>query len=772
MAGRPGHTGYCVPFVRPPVCHPPPAHCHLPPMDNKRLILTMVLAAGLILLWTPAVTWLGTQLGYDMTAARRTVEPTPAETAGDDAVTGDAAGETVAAGEVPATRPATRAVASGTTGGGSAVSAAPGGLRVTSAPAGDGGAVVLGPAGEKPDPRYPLRLELTPTGAAVASATLGRFREEVDNPAAYVFETPVTVGDETYRTLAVQTVTVDGRAVELADAAFRLVEGDQASATYAATVGDDAGDVLEVRRTYAIAPADPAAPDAGPAGYEVAVSTSFANLTDRELKVGSTIAGPAMPPRELERGIDRQVVGGYAAKNGVVGRVQGVDYFTADAPTADFTRDGDGELPLLWAGAESVYFAGIVRPVAPEGGSADGQIAKVEARLLNPSDLTSKHVVALTFDTAERTIAPGGTATLDLKTYFGPKWRRVLDNDYYGATGVRLDKLLVAPSYCPLSFEWLVGPMVWLLSVFHAVTRDWGLAIIGLVVLVRFCLHPITKRAQINMMKMGKLGPEVERLKKKHGEDKEALNKDVMALYKTQGAAPILGCLPMFLQTPIWIALWQALNSTFELRHAPFLYGFTWIDDLSKPDHLVNFADFGVAPFDLFFLHFSGLNLLPVLLGVVFYLQMKFQPQPATMTPEQEQQQKIMKVMMPLLFPLFLYASPSGLCLYILTSTTIGIFENKRIRAHVKEQERLEAEGLVAVDGDAKVAAIDAGSWGKGDGERPNGKAKGGRGKRPGRTPAEPEKPVGKVAAWWRDLQEKAEQIQRDAQKGGSRKPR
>ena len=116
-----------------------------------------------------------------------------------------------------------------------------------------------------------------------------------------------------------------------------------------------------------------------------------------------------------------------------------------------------------------------------------------------------------------------------------------------------------------------------------------ALAIIGLVILVRSLLHPITKRSQISMLRMGKLGPEMERLKKHYGDDKDGLNKAMMQLYKDQGIGMYLGCLPMFLQMPIWIALWSALNTTFELRQAPFLWGWTWIDDLARPDALIQF---------------------------------------------------------------------------------------------------------------------------------------------------------------------------------------
>jgi membrane protein insertase Oxa1/YidC/SpoIIIJ len=97
-------------------------------------------------------------------------------------------------------------------------------------------------------------------------------------------------------------------------------------------------------------------------------------------------------------------------------------------------------------------------------------------------------------------------------------------------------------------------------------------------------------------------------------------------------------------------------------------------------------------------LHIDGLNLLPIMMGVVFYINQKFMPQPVALKPEQAQQQKMMKWMSVMLFPLMLYSSPSGLNLYIFTSTLIGIFEAKRVRAHIKEREEREKQTLVIVD--------------------------------------------------------------------------
>ena len=235
------------------------------------------------------------------------------------------------------------------------------------------------------------------------------------------------------------------------------------------------------------------------------------------------------------------------------------------------------------------------------------------------------------------------------------------------------------------------------MTTFHLILRDWGLAIIALVLVVRTLLHPITKRSQRSMMRMTKLGPEMERLKKKYGDDKDAMSKAMGEFYREHGLAALpLGCLPMFLQTPIWIALYSTLQAEFSLRHAPFLEFFgvhlTWISDLARPDNLIDFGQ----PVPLVFFTIHGINLLPLLLAVVFFFQMKFQPQPVATTPEQASQQKLMKWIMVLMFPLFLYKAPSGLNIYIITSTLIGIFESKRIRDQLKAEE--EAKPVEIVD--------------------------------------------------------------------------
>jgi YidC/Oxa1 family membrane protein insertase len=172
------------------------------------------------------------------------------------------------------------------------------------------------------------------------------------------------------------------------------------------------------------------------------------------------------------------------------------------------------------------------------------------------------------------------------------------------------------------------------------------------------------------------------------------MNKKLMELYREQGASPIMGFLPMFVQMPIWIALWSAIYTSIDLRGAAFLP--FWITDLSVPDMLIRWP---AVTIPLVGWQVGALNLLPILMGVAFYLQQKLTPmqQPSAATnPQLAQQQKIMAIMMPLMFPLMLYTAPSGVNLYIMSSTFAGVIEQYAIKKHIREREEQESQGLIS----------------------------------------------------------------------------
>jgi YidC/Oxa1 family membrane protein insertase len=232
----------------------------------------------------------------------------------------------------------------------------------------------------------------------------------------------------------------------------------------------------------------------------------------------------------------------------------------------------------------------------------------------------------------------------------------------------------------------ILAAMKWM----YGFIPNYGVVIIILVFLVRLILHPITRKSQVAMSKFGKLAPMAEEIKRKYADNKAELNKQLMQLYRKQGASPIMGFLPMLLQMPIWIALYGAIYASIDLRGAAFLP--VWITDLSAPDAVVRFATVTVP---LVGWKIDALNLLPILMGVAFYLQQKLTPQAPAANPQAAQQQKMMMIMMPVMFPLMFYNGPSGLNLYIMASTFAGVVEQYFIKKHIREQEQQDISGVV-----------------------------------------------------------------------------
>lgn len=717
-------------------------------MDNRRLLLVILISIPIVLLWEPLIVFVGRQLGYDM--SRR-----PAPTANDPGRGGDAATTQPVAGSGltpvgldPTTGPAVE-------------SASPQAVRVL--PNARTAAFTIGST-TPDDPEFAAGVVLNPRGAGIDAITLNRYRAEIGNDARYVFQQPYDRFPDASRPMSsgelIGSIAGKPFQLDLSGVEWRVESKADNSATFVVDVA--VGDVpaLRVFKTFKLTPRPQALQTHG--GYEIDISIRFENVSQLPAVVAHRWVGPVVPPKELDRGSDRTVIGGYVESGRIVRiRYDYTEAFYDAKPFIDYTR-GPSDAPLLWAGTTSVYFNATLRP-DPIAGSEDSPlspayIAQVRGRALDPgNDNPLLRSVITEFQTGELRVEPGASVTLPMRFYAGPRLRSLLNTEYLSSLPLAYHETLVLTAgpcaWC--TFQWLVNILVWLLGIFHAVLRDWGLAIIVLVLVVRALLHPITKKSQVNMMKMSKFGPELEKIKTRYKDNPQEQQRAMMQFYKEHGATPILGCLPMFLQMPIWIALFSALQSTFELRQAPFLefggVNLTWIKDLSQPDHLIKFDN----TYSFLFIPISGLNLLPFGLAVVFYLQHKFTPKPPTMTPEQAQQQKMMQ-WMTLLFPVFLYGGPSGLNLYILASTTFGIIESKIIRDHVKRQEEAEAAGAVVVD----VAP---------GGEPP---PRGGV-RRGSPVPAAPEKPKTWLQRKMEEMQKRVEEIQRQAEKNpGSQKKR
>ncbi len=230
-----------------------------------------------------------------------------------------------------------------------------------------------------------------------------------------------------------------------------------------------------------------------------------------------------------------------------------------------------------------------------------------------------------------------------LRIYVGPK-----DYDDLKAIHPPLNSLV--------QFGWLeiiADPLFHALKWLHIYVPNWGWAIVVLTLIVNTVLFPLRISSYKTTIKMQRVGPEVKQIQEKYKKykmndpRKAEMNKEVMAIYSREGINPIGGCLPMVLQFPIWFGLNRALSYAIELRHAPWL----WVRDLASKD-----------PY----------YILPVAVGLSMYLVSKMTPMTVT-DPQQAQMMKLMPVSMAVMFVIFPFSS--GLALYILTSSLVGILQ-------------------------------------------------------------------------------------------------
>lgn len=550
---------------------------------------------------------------------------------------------------------------------------------------------------------FKFQLELDSKGASIRRAIFSEFKNrDHKDPQPLVFLAPSKLGNgrEVLSMANKGLVLVDQRRqINLDELSWKTLgtetadDGDQ-TVSFEATITDGQDrPFLRLTKTYRIRPDS----------YLVDCSLTLDNLSGDTQKVRYDLRGPLGLEREAFRQDMRGVIGGFRNTQGQVVRskIEWKNLVKAAAPLPIESKNGGNQ--FLWAAAVNKYFAAILVPVPDADDSFCDWIAGRTGRLYNPdADAkadTGDETVGLDLSIAAVTLQPAGqadsTRTYDFQLYLGPKDKSLFDkNELYKELGF-VQTIDFMGCCCP---ESIINPLAFailaIMKAMYAVIHNYGIVIIILVFLMRLIMHPITKKSQVSMSKMSQLGPRAEEIKKKYANNKTEMNKKLMELYREQGASPIMGFLPMLVQMPIWIALWSAVYTSIDLRGAAFLP--FWITDLSMPDALIRWSPFTIP---LLGWKVASLNVLPLLMGVAFYLQQKLMPTQASAAtnPQMAQQQKMMMIMMPLLFPLMLYNGPSGVNLYIMASTFAGVIEQHVIRKHIREREAAEAQGLVAV---------------------------------------------------------------------------
>ncbi len=308
----------------------------------------------------------------------------------------------------------------------------------------------------------------------------------------------------------------------------------------------------------------------------------------------------------------------------------------AEKPTRDLAGVVD------WVATRNKYFA---VAIIPEPGKSDG--AYLEGSRVHAPD---KGEIERYSISVKMPFKGGVEESASFRVFLGP-----LDIDLLRSYDIGLEGIM------SLGWVWIIRPisefiMLPLMSALHYVIPNWGLVIIVFTIIIKIVLHPLTKSSMKSMKKMQALQPMMEEIREKYKDDPQKMNMAIMNLYREYGVNPAGGCLPLLLQFPILIALYNVFRGAIELRQAEFVW---WIRDLSVPDVILT------LPFTIPFFGITNVSGLALLMGITMYIQQKMSVK--------DPRQKMMVWLMPILFTLLFNSFPSGLNLYYFVFNVLSI---------------------------------------------------------------------------------------------------
>ena len=516
---------------------------------------------------------------------------------------------------------------------------------------------------------YFMQVRLTTEGAAILEATLNDPRfvtaDGRNVQLSVVGNNPRT----TRRTLTLDVPQINAQLQKYGESletvVWRLVDQNESQAVFSYPAPDGS---LEVRKTFKLNQGDPKNRDGDHRGYLLEVSLEFVNHGPQADKINYVLQGPVGLP--LENADDSrnftEIKVGTADNPG-----SPVQYTAAKLVDEEAERAAKNDPAAVATWRDPVRYVGVgVQDVAAllvprenqkkdrDGdGKPDPWFTEIRPDLVTAvKDKPAHSDISLKLESAPITVAPGGTETHAFDLYLGPKRPELLNP--LDAGGI-------------ITFGWFsivaVG-MVYLLNFFHhAFHLPYAFAIILLTLIVRACMFPITRKQAMGAKKMKELQPKLQELKAKYSKEPEKFWQAQRDLFRKHNYSPLAGCLPLFLQMPIFLGLYSALSFDVDLRMA----GFLWIDNLAAPDQLFAFG--GAIPL----LGWTHFNLLPIITICLWVVQQKmFMPPPTSDEPAL--QYKTMSYMM-VFIGFMIYRVPAGLCIYFITSTLWGISERKLI---------------------------------------------------------------------------------------------
>lgn len=345
------------------------------------------------------------------------------------------------------------------------------------------------------------------------------------------------------------------------------------------------------------------------------------------------------------------------------------DFKDADAPAKNFSSTGG------WLGITDKYWMAAVIP--PQNRSFDGTYR-------GTTTASGVKAYQANYRLPAEMVAPGGKAEVSHRLFAGAKVVDIL-RGYESSQGIaRFDNAI------DWGWFWfLTQPLFWLLDYFFKFIGNFGLAILMLTVVVKLIFFPLANASFKSMSKMKKVQPQMEEIRKRHKDDPQLQQKEMMDLYKREKVNPVAGCVPMLIQIPVFFSLYKVLYVTIEMRHAPF---FGWINDLSAPDPTSILNLFGLFPYHipLWVPAYLSIGIWPILMGVTQFIQTKLNPAPT------DPVQAKMFTFMPIIFTFMFATFPAGLVIYYTWNNLLSvtqqyvIMRREGVKVHLFENLKLK----------------------------------------------------------------------------------
>ena len=364
-----------------------------------------------------------------------------------------------------------------------------------------------------------------------------------------------------------------------------------------------------------------------------------------EQTLANTGAGPvvAQPFAFLNRTSRTADLDTWNVHSGPIGEFGGAVNFDWDYDDVEEERTVSPPGRSGWLGFTDIYWLAALVP-------QDGARTTADFRSLGSEQFRAD----LIYDPV--TVAPGRQVSRTTRLFAGAKESEVLDD--YEAAGIDKFGLSIDWGW----FRWFEKPIFWLLNQLYDLAGNFGVAIMLLTLVIRLLMFPIAQKQFASMAQMRAVQPKMKALQERYKDDKPRLQQEMAKMYKEEKINPLAGCLPIFIQIPIFFALYKVLLLAIEMRHKPFAL---WIDDLSAPDpaHILNL--FGLLDFTV--PGFLAIGPLAVLLGVTMWLTFKLNP--TAMDPMQQQ----IFAIMPWVLMFVMAPFAAGLLIYWITSNVLTL---------------------------------------------------------------------------------------------------